>query len=99
VSVNGILVEDKMCIFTLESTHFMFDKCPIYTHDGASAKFSTNSHETDYSVGDSLIQYLSHTNYLVKQSNLNTDQQLRGFFKLFIFKHKEHKELIYFFTC
>jgi hypothetical protein len=22
----------------------------MYTHDGASAKFSTNSHETDYSV-------------------------------------------------
>jgi hypothetical protein len=22
-----------------------------FTHDGASAKFSTNSHETDYSVG------------------------------------------------
>jgi hypothetical protein len=24
--------------------------CPIYTHDGASAKFSTNSQETAYSV-------------------------------------------------
>jgi len=24
-------------------------ECPIYTHDVASAKFSTNSHETDYS--------------------------------------------------
>jgi hypothetical protein len=50
VSVNGILVEAKMCTFTLESTHFIFNKCPIYNHDGASAKFSTNSHETDYSV-------------------------------------------------
>jgi hypothetical protein len=39
-----------MCPFTLESTHFIFNKCPIYTHDGANAKFSTNSHETDYSV-------------------------------------------------
>ena len=48
VSVNGILVEDKMCTFTLESPHFVFNKCPIYTHDGACAKFSTNSHETDY---------------------------------------------------
>ncbi len=38
-----------MCIFTLESTHFIFHKCPIYTHDGA--KFNINSHETDYSVG------------------------------------------------
>jgi hypothetical protein len=50
VSVNGILVEAKMCTFTLESTHFIFNKCPIYTHDGASAKYSTNSLETDYSV-------------------------------------------------
>ena len=50
MSVNGTLVEAKMCTFTLESTHFIFIKSPIYTHDGASAKFSTNSHETDYSV-------------------------------------------------
>jgi hypothetical protein len=50
VSVNGLLVEAKMCIFTLESTQFIFNKCPNYTHDGASAKFSTNSHETDYSA-------------------------------------------------
>jgi hypothetical protein len=26
--------------FTLESTHFIFNKCPIYAHDGASAKCS-----------------------------------------------------------
>jgi hypothetical protein len=51
VSVNGTLVEAKMCTFTLESTHFIFNKYPIYTHNGANAKFSTNSHETDYSVG------------------------------------------------
>ncbi len=50
VSVNGTLVEAKLCTFALESTHFIFNKCPIYTHDGASAKFSTNSHETDYSL-------------------------------------------------
>ncbi len=49
-SVNGTLVAAKMCIFTLESTDFIFNQCPIYTHDGASAKFSTNSHETVYSV-------------------------------------------------
>ncbi len=46
VSVNGTLVEAKMFTFTLESTQFIFNKCPIYTHDGASAKFSTNSHGT-----------------------------------------------------
>ncbi len=50
MSVNGTLVKAKMCTFTLESTHFIFKKCAIYTHDGASAKFSTNSQETDYSV-------------------------------------------------
>ncbi len=50
VSVNGTLVEAKMYTFTLKSKHFIFNKCPIYIHDGASAKFSTNSHEKDYSV-------------------------------------------------
>jgi hypothetical protein len=50
VSVTGTPVEAKLCTFTLESTHFIFNLCPIYTHDGASAKFSTNSQETDYSV-------------------------------------------------
>jgi hypothetical protein len=39
-----------MFTFSLESTHFIFNKCPIYNHDSASAKFRTNSHETDYSV-------------------------------------------------
>ncbi len=50
VSVNGTLVEAKICTFILESTHFIFNKCLIYILDGASAKFSTNSHGTDYSV-------------------------------------------------
>jgi hypothetical protein len=36
------LVEDKMHSSS-------FNKCPIYTHDSASAKFNTNSHETDNS--------------------------------------------------
>ncbi len=48
MSVNGNPVEAKLCTFTLESTHFIL--CPTYTHDGASAKFSINSQETDYSV-------------------------------------------------
>ncbi len=50
VSVNGTLVEDKMRGFKGECAHFSFNKCPIYTQDGASAKFSTNSQETDNSV-------------------------------------------------
>ncbi len=50
VGVNWTLVEAKMFTFMLVSTHFIFNKCPSYTHDSASVKFSTNSHETDYSV-------------------------------------------------
>ncbi len=33
-----------------ECAHFSFNKCPIYTLDGASAKFSTKSHEMENSV-------------------------------------------------
>ncbi len=29
-----------MCIFTLEYTHFIFNRCPIYIQDGASAKLA-----------------------------------------------------------
>jgi hypothetical protein len=50
VSVNKSLVEDRMCRFKNKFVHFIFKKCPIYTHDGASAKFCTNSHETDNSA-------------------------------------------------
>jgi hypothetical protein len=52
VGVNLTLVEAKMFTITLEFTHFIFNKCPIYTYGGANAKFSTNSHETDYSVDE-----------------------------------------------
>ncbi len=50
VSDNGTLGEDKMRRFKGECAHFSFNKCPIYTHVGASAKYGTNSHETDYIV-------------------------------------------------
>jgi hypothetical protein len=50
VSINESLVEAKMCPFSFEFTHLIFNKCPIYSHDSANAKFSTSSHETDYSV-------------------------------------------------
>ncbi len=43
----GHLLEPKCAHSPL---NFIFNKCPIYTHDGASAKYSTNSHETDYSA-------------------------------------------------
>ncbi len=58
VSVNGTLVEDKMRIFKGESAKFIFNKCPIYTRDGASAKFSTSSHEMDNSVRYSILSQL-----------------------------------------
>jgi hypothetical protein len=60
VSVNVTLAEAKMCIFNLESTHFIFNKCPIYTHDGASDKFRNNSQETDYREGDFRIGADTH---------------------------------------
>jgi hypothetical protein len=50
VSVTGTLVEDKMRTFKGECAQFSFNKCPIYSHDIASAKFCTNSPETDNSV-------------------------------------------------
>jgi hypothetical protein len=50
----GHLLKLKYAHSPLESRHFIFKKCPIYTHDGASVKFSTNSQEKDYSVGDSV---------------------------------------------
>ncbi len=50
MSVNGTLVEDKMRRFKGECEHFSFNNRPIYTYDGASAKFSTNSHDTVNSV-------------------------------------------------
>jgi hypothetical protein len=42
VSVKGTLIEDKMRRFKGECAHFSFNKCPIYNHDGASVKYSTN---------------------------------------------------------
>ena len=48
--VNGTLVEDKMRRFKGECAQFSFNQCLIYTHDGASAKVSTNSLEMDYSA-------------------------------------------------
>ncbi len=61
VSVNGAFGEDQMRRFKGGCAHFSFNKCPIYTHyDGASAKFSTNSHETDNSVSSTAV-HVSYT--------------------------------------
>ncbi len=65
MSVNGTLVEDKMGRFKGECAHFSFNKCLIYTHDGASAKFSTNSHETDNSAYRKLHVMMSHVSQII----------------------------------
>jgi hypothetical protein len=57
VGVKGTLVEAKMCTFTLESTHFIFNQCPVYNHDGASA----NSHERDYSVQENAAEIIGRS--------------------------------------
>jgi hypothetical protein len=39
------------CVDSKVNTHILAStKSPIYTYDGASAKFSTNSHKTDNSA-------------------------------------------------
>ncbi len=50
MSVNETLVENKMRRFKGECAQFSFNKCPIYAHDGASAKFSAKLQEMDNSV-------------------------------------------------
>ncbi len=72
VSVNGTLVEDKMRSIKGEFENFSFNKCPIYTHDGASAKFNTNSHETDNVVTSRLgIANLFHSVGGLRRTNLD----------------------------
>ncbi len=68
--VNGILVEDKMRRFKGEYEHFSFNKCPIYTHDGASAKFSTNSQEMDNSVQYNAFEILA---VIMKPNPMNSN--------------------------
>ncbi len=69
VSVSRTFVEAKMCKFTLESTHIIFNKCPIYTHDIASAKFCTNS---------SLKAQISSFKYQEHRINIELDLQSLG---------------------
>jgi hypothetical protein len=60
VSVNGTLVEDKMRTFMGECAQFSFNKCPIYAHDGTSAKFSTNLQGMDNSAQGSKAHMKDH---------------------------------------
>ncbi len=58
-----------MCTFTFESMHFIFD--------GASAKFSTNSHETDY-TGSALLYTVKKVSDFPVPSRDVTNQTLPG---------------------
>ncbi len=48
--MGHLIVEDKLRRFKGECAHFIFNKYPIYIHDGASAKFSIKAHEMDNSA-------------------------------------------------
>ncbi len=68
--VNGTLVEGKKRRFKGECDQFSFKKkCPIYTHNGASAKFSTNSREPNYSVHISSISRIFARNKQYKKKS------------------------------
>ncbi len=72
MSVNGALVEAKMCTIILESTYFIFNECPIYTHDGARPKFSTHTKRItvwDRENGNLFLQCNPDTYLLSKISN------------------------------
>ena len=56
--------------FKGECEHFSFNKCPIYTHDGASAKFSTNSQEMDNSVQYNAFEILA---VIMKPNPMNSN--------------------------
>jgi hypothetical protein len=58
-------VEDKMRRFKGECEHFSFNKCPIYTHDGGSAKFTTNSQE----MGNSVIIHIFTLNHTMQNNH------------------------------
>ncbi len=82
MSVNETVVEAKMCTFTLESTHFIFNKCPIYTHDGASAKFSL-THVKRITVWTlfSEIRLLNHCCHYVNKQSINKCTLKKPIFK------------------
>ncbi len=71
VSVNG----NEMRWFKGECAHFSWNKCPIYTLDGAGAKFITNSHETDNSVR-TRTSYLKMWSQLLLKLTIGFDTEI-----------------------
>jgi hypothetical protein len=72
VSVNGTLFKEKMRTFKGEYAQFIFIKCPMYTHGGASAKFSTNSQESDNSVGWEMPIAIDHRPSLARTEHAHS---------------------------
>ncbi len=88
VRVNGTLIDDNMRRFKGEFAHFNFNNCLIYAHDGASAKFSTNSHETDNSVPVNLKVFFSVLFFYKRTSfSLSCLKSLFPDFSLWFFPH------------
>ncbi len=54
-----------MSRFKGECAHFFFNNCFIYTYDGANAKLSTNSPETDNSVVTLFYRVTDYISYMV----------------------------------
>ncbi len=50
VGLNGTLAEAEIRTWDTQCAYFSFNKCSIKTRDSASAKFSNNWDETEYSV-------------------------------------------------
>ncbi len=75
----GHFLKAKYAHSSVLSDYFIFNKCPIYTHDVANAKCSTNWDKTDYSAQVSVGQegpyiwtvYVSHMNLFPYYSNIH----------------------------
>ncbi len=59
----GPLLKIKKLRFKGECALHSLASTSIYTHDGASVKFSTNSHETDNSVIKTISLFLTLDNF------------------------------------
>jgi hypothetical protein len=79
----GHLLKIK-CVDSRVNAHIFCNKCPIYTLDGASAKFSTNSHETDNSaVSDLCIPTIGPPILKkFKTTKIHTGSRKTDFFKI-----------------
>jgi hypothetical protein len=97
VGFNGTLAEDKMRRFKGVCAHLYFNKGPIYTHDGASARFSTHSHQC---CGSGM--FIPDPDFYPSRIPIQKQQQKRGV-KKFVFlvatKNITKLKIVLFFKC